>query len=88
MSKVGTIKISVREDGTLRNVYASVNSKVLFSVCWFPSGHLYATFRSDKMPMYSYEGVSAEIWNELVNAESIGKKFNELVKGKFTCKAV
>lgn len=38
--------------------------------------------------MYSYEGVSSALFYELVSAESMGKAYNALVKGKYPAEAL
>ena len=84
MDKVSTVRVYVKDDGTLDGMFAMVNSKALISVAWFTSGRLHITFRGNGNLIYVYNDVPAEVWNELVNANSIGKKYNEIVKDKFT----
>jgi hypothetical protein len=45
-------------------------------------GYLYIEFQSGFT--YRYMDVSEEEYEELKNAESIGRKFNELIRGKKT----
>ncbi len=40
------------------------------------------TFKNLKM--YRYSGVPVELWNELLQAPSIGKFFADKIKGKFS----
>ena len=84
MNKVSTVKVYIGEDGTLQGMYAYVSSKAIFSVTWFTSGRLHITFRNKGYTTYVYNEVPAEVWNELVNADSIGGKYNEIVRDKFT----
>lgn len=84
MDKVSMVRVYVGKDGTLNGMYAFVNSKALMSVAWFASGRLHITFRGNGNLTYVYNDVPADVWNELVNANSVGKKYNEIVKDKFT----
>lgn len=47
---------------------------------------LYVTFKNRSK--YSYEGVTENLYEQLVNAESVGKFFNKNVKGVFPFKKV
>lgn len=84
MSKVGTVRVHVGENNELVAMSAFVRSKAIIHISWFPSGRLRVMFWNNTKDTYVYHDVPAEIWNELVNAESVGKKFNEIVKDKFT----
>jgi hypothetical protein len=61
------------ESSTVRFVYWSNISNI--------KGTLTVTFVNGKR--YRYDSVGAHIFTQLITADSIGKKFNELVRGKY-----
>ncbi len=61
------------ESSTVRFVYWSNISNI--------KGTLMVTFVNGKL--YRYDSVGAHIFAQLITADSIGKKFHELVRGKY-----
>jgi hypothetical protein len=66
-------------------IYATVESSTLKSVYWSNianvNGVIRVLFTNGKR--YRYDGVSSATFMELITAESVGKKFNEIIKGKY-----
>lgn len=89
MSNIRRVSVKTRENGSLDHVAAFFDSTALYLVMWFPSfrggesGTLYVRFRADNNDSYTYNNVPCDVMNELMNAESVGRKFSEIVKGKY-----
>ena len=77
--------LSSENNGSEVFMFARVESSTLQSVYWSNianiKGSLRVTFTSGKR--YRYDDVSSATFMELITAESIGKKFNEIIKGKY-----
>lgn len=59
-----------------------VNSSDLESVGYdSDTNMLVVEFKSGNT--YSYEGVSQDMYNELISSDSIGKYFNQYIKGSY-----
>jgi hypothetical protein len=60
-----------------------VNSSDLEGVMYDPeTGILLVEFKSGNT--YQYNGVQQDVFNELVSASSIGKYFNQFIKGSYS----
>jgi hypothetical protein len=77
--------LSSKNNGSEVLIYATVESSTLHSVYWSNisnvNGAIRVTFMNGKR--YRYDNVSSDTFMELITAESIGKKFNEVIKGKY-----
>ena len=89
MSNIRYIDVQVSEYGETY-AYASVESAFIDCVAWFsPSkfsdtSRLYVSIKTDeKLVRYHYKNVPLEIWRKVVNAVSVGKAYNELVKDQY-----
>jgi hypothetical protein len=83
MEKV--VSLSSENNGSEVNMYAMVESSTVRFVYWSNisniKGSLTVTFTSGKR--YRYDSVASNVFTQLIMADSIGKKFNELVRGKY-----
>ena len=77
--------LSSESNGSEVHMFATVESSTLQSVYWSNisniKGSLRVVFTNGKR--YRYDDVSSSTFMELITAESIGKKFNEIIKGKY-----
>ena len=89
MSNIRRVSVETRDNGTVGHVAAFFDSTAIHLIMWFPSfrggesGTLYVKFRADSSDSYVYNNVPCDVMNELMNTKSVGKKFSEIVKGKY-----
>jgi len=64
---------------------AMVESSTVLFVYWSnianKDGAMVITFKNGSR--YRYENVESDTFAKLISAESVGKKFNEIIKGKY-----
>ena len=77
--------LSSKNNGSEVLIYATVESSTLHSVYWSNisnvNGAIRVLFTNGKR--YRYDSVASNVFTQLIMADSIGKKFNELVRGKY-----
>ena len=67
---------------------AMVDSSTILFVYWSnisnKDGAMVITFKNGRR--YRYENVESDTFAKLISADSVGKKFNEIVRGKYDYK--
>lgn len=63
-----------------------VKSSNVHAIGWEDTGVLRVVFRSGAI--YEYVGVEERVFGELLQAESVGKTFNKLVRGAYSYRLV
>jgi len=65
-------------------ITAAIESKLLRNIEYDPERkELYATFHSGKL--YAYKDVPLAVWQQLIQAPSVGSHFLKNIKPKFQC---
>ena len=86
MNKVLSFK-STNNGGEV-TMHAKVDSSTIVFVYWSNivnnNGAMVITFAGGRR--YRYENVEANTFSTLISADSVGKKFNEIVRGKYDYK--
>jgi hypothetical protein len=84
MDKVVTLTAGSDERGEV-TLHAMVESSTIKFIYWSNitnrKGSLHITFNTGKR--YKYTDVDANVFTMLITAQSIGKKFNEVVRGHY-----
>jgi hypothetical protein len=52
------------------------------------ASELYVAFSSPRPTTYVYEGVAKQVFDRLIQSESIGRFFNEEIKGRYPYRTV
>ena len=88
MSNIRRVTVKAKDNGEVSHVAAFFDSTAIHLIMWFPSlrddsGRLYVSFSVGGDNAYIYDNVSYNVMNELMNAESVGRKFSEIVRGQY-----